>query len=544
LPGGVPDVAPPPAAAAPAAPPPVTEPPAAGGPPAVDPAAVIERQHAVDVANAEAKRQADALAHTAAAEHLRREQEIADQVARAHAAAAAQVEKASDYLNEHRDLRDPRESWSTVDRIAAVVAMAFGTLGAGLQSVATGRTEPNQAVAVINQRISSEIERQKENYRRASDAYVRARTGLRDVDDARRTLEDQENARDVAYHKDALAQATELLDKQGVAAADIARDERIIELKKYLEASKEKAIRTQLENDKIRAETEAARARTAAALRKAKGGAGAGGGGAVTGDAVTQLKDFIESGVDGRAATSGEIQAKANELKIPAFAKAGRPSVEAITKSVAFNAERAGKKSAADLKDQAAKLKLQTQIDKEAGAWAKENGIADIAKKQRELDGLLKKLEDNKGNPLQQKLAIENAVSVARGGAASKQALGLALESLGGTLDNAAGTIEHMFSGGIGSKQLQNFMAYINGQLGTAQKEGKDAFDNYGKFVETQPAEKRAGLLAARGQLFSGLHGFGAPAGASHAEQPIGTTKVVKGHTYVKRGANNWELQQ
>jgi hypothetical protein len=325
LPGGVPDVAPPPAAAAaPTPPPPGTEPPAVGGPPAVDPAAVIEQQHAVDVANAEAKRQADALAHTAAAEHLRREQEIADQVARAHAAAAAQVEKASDYLNEHRDLRDPRESWSTVDRIAAVVAMAFGTLGAGLQSVATGRTEPNQAVAVINQRISSEIERQKENYRRASDAYVRARTGLRDVDDARRTLEDQENARDVAYHKDALAQATELLDKQGVAAADIARDERIIELKKYLEASKEKAIRTQLENDKIRAETEAARARAAAALRKAKGGAGAGGGGA-TGDAVARLKGFIEGGVDGRAATAKEIQDTADGLGIPAFAKAGRP---------------------------------------------------------------------------------------------------------------------------------------------------------------------------------------------------------------------------
>jgi hypothetical protein len=484
------------------------------GPPAVDPAAVIERQHQVDVANAEAKRQADALAHTAAAEHLRREQEIADQVARAHAAAAAQVEKASDYLNEHRDLRDPRESWSTVDRIAAVVAMAFGTLGAGLQSVATGRTEPNQAVAVINQRISSEIERQKENYRRASDAYVRARTGLRDVDDARRTLEDQENARDVAYHKDALAQATELLDKQGVAAADIARDERIIELKKYLEASKEKAVKTQLENEKLRAETELARARAAAAAKKAKG-AGAGGGG-VPGDAVGRLKQFITEGVDGRAATPKEIQDKADELKIPAFAKAGRPSVEAITKSVAFVEGLGAKKDAAAAKLGLAQSKegrqQQAQADKEADTWGKQNGLPDIAKKQRELGGLLKKLDDNKDNPVQQKLALEQAVSAARGGAASKQALALALESLGGTLDNAAGTIEHMVSGGFGGKQMQNFQSFINGQLGTAQKEGKDAFDNYDKFVAGQPAEKKAGLLAARARLFSGLHGFGAAA--------------------------------
>lgn len=531
LPGGVPDVAPPPAAA-PAAPVPAVPPPA-GAPvvaPVVDQAALIEKQRLADVANAEAKLKADQLAKTAAAEHLRREQEIADQVARARTAAELKVDEASDYLNDHREVRDPRSSWSVVDRISAIVAQMFGALGSGMQSVATGRSEPNQAVAIINKRIADEIDRQKEGYRRASDAFVRAKAGVKDVDEARRILEEQENARDVAYHKDALAQAAELLDQQGVAAADIARDQRIVELNKYLDASREKAIENQLKNEKLRAEAEALRARAARDQRKAKGG-GAGAG--VGGDAAEELARRIRMGKDGRALTDDEVIHDATELKIPLEAKAGHVSLKTIRAMAAFDASLAARTRGTEVKGQA-------QIDKEAGAWAKENGVNDIAKKQRELSAVLDEVKNAPHNPLGQALAVEKAVSAARGGAASKQALALALQHLGGKWDTIEALVQGARDGELGEKQMENFIGFMTNQLGTSQKEGKDAYDNFNKFVETQPAEKRAGLLAARGQLFSGLHGFG---GGGHADHGVGVTKMIGGKTYVKRGPNSWELQ-
>jgi hypothetical protein len=54
------------------------------------------------------------------------------------------------------------------------------------------------------------------------------------------------------------------------------------------------------------------------------------------GGAVAQLKKAIEEGSNGKPLTASEIQTKADELGIPSVAKPGQPSVENITKQVAF----------------------------------------------------------------------------------------------------------------------------------------------------------------------------------------------------------------
>jgi hypothetical protein len=65
---------------------------------------------------------------------------------------------------------------------------------------------------------------------------------------------------------------------------------------------------------------------------------------------------------------------------------------------------------------------------------------------------------------------------------------------------------------------MENFNAFINGQLGAAQAEGKDKYEDFNKYIESQPPERKPGLIAQRGRLFSGMDGFGGKSGNATSE--------------------------
>lgn len=240
-----------------------------------------------------------------------------------------------------------------------------------------------------------------------------------------------------------------------------------------------------------------------------RAGAGGGAGGADAAGLARAIRLGVDDGKGGkRPMTYDEQISAAQQYHVPTEAKAGRVSLKTVLNGAAFDVDQAAKeaKAAATGPGGAGADRL---LSKEADAWRKENGLDAIAKKQHELSTLTKELSDSPHNGEAQALAIERAVSAARGGAASKPALNLALEHLGGSLDNASGILSKVRSGEIGAKQMQNFMGFINGQLGAAQNEGRERYDDFNKYIAAQPAQKQEALKAERGRLFSGLHGFG-----------------------------------
>jgi hypothetical protein len=313
---------------------------------------------------------------------------------------------------------------------------------------------------------------------------------------------------------------------RGIPQATIDANKDIIALRSAAETAKEKAdlaahkiaedkIKDDLNTRKTQAEIDLMNARAAALAKKTKGG---GVGGSAMDQAAVAWTKAVQEGVPDATAEGGrrpmtteEKQQKALDLHIPLTGKATQISYEKLNKDVAFDAtqQRQGDRAG---------LQGNRLLSKETNDWAKANGVAKIIDTQAELSKVQKVLRDNPGNGLAQALAVEKAVSAARGGAASKQALNLALEHLGGSLDEAEGTIAKIRSGAIGAKQMANFTAFINGQLGAAQAEGKDKYDDFNKYIESQPPERKPGLIAQRGRLFSGMDGFGGKSGNAISE--------------------------
>lgn len=507
--------------------------------PVAPPVPKLPEQQQLDIYAEQAKEIADKAtqAHAKAAAEAQAARDLAAQEKAQAAERAALTEKLAPIVAAKMKARDEAidrasaahiNSYWTNKTVADQIQVGVGLLASGwaqgLSAVGGNPNTQNVALKLLTDDMDRDFARQQAEIANLRETEKMRRTGLIDAQAANAKMMDALKTHQLAARQAVIDELSAKMKSFGATDADIEANEALTALKqKQLDAKRavdrqdaadaEKKLRDQAQAEKDRAEAELARVKAKAGGFAPRKGAGAGGGGAaVTGDAVGKLKTAIENGVDGRPLGAGEIQKIADGLGIPAYAKAGRPSVDAITKSVAFVAGQGTKKAAAD-------NKLQKQIDTETQAWAKENGINDIAKKQRELSAVLDEVKNAPHNPLQQALAVEKAVSSARGGAASKQALALALHHLGGKWDSIEAFVQGARDGELGEKQMQNFIGFMTNQLGTAQKEGKDAYDNYGKYVEAQPAEKRAGLLAARGQLFSGLHGFG---GKESPLAPIG----------------------
>lgn len=334
-----------------------------------------------------------------------------------------------------------------------------------------------------------------------------------------------------AYTMQAAAERVQQVSDQAKGLVD-QKQAQLLSSQLGAKAAAELQAARKLDIDRYDAETkrEVAKAdelRAQAAMAKVHRG---GGGGTGATDAAQQLAHDIRVGLpDGkggqRPMTYDEQLAAAKKYGIPPEAKAGHVSLTTVLKGAAFDANQAAKEAKAAAGG-AGGLQEQRLLSKEANDWRKENGLDALVKTQTDLAATLRDLKNAPHNPLQQALAIEKAVSAARGGAASRQALDLALHHLGGSLDNAESFISKVKSGEIGQKQLDNFTGFLSNQLGTAQAEGKNKYDAFNKWVESQPAAKQEALKAERGRLFSGLYGFGGR--ASTAPTAGGGTRTLR----------------
>ena len=307
------------------------------------------------------------------------------------------------------------------------------------------------------------------------------------------------------------AAQTEYLKAQlGTKSAQELQAARAIDEKNYDSETKRKIA----EADLIKAN---------AAMAKVHKGKGGGGG---SGDAMAAFIDAAGQLKPGEA-----IPADLARLGIKAHLKPNQiaTEVEKYRNSGAKSEKIAGAGGLAD----------ERQAAKEADQWRKENGLDAIAKKQQALASVLDEVKNAPHNPLQQALAVEKAVSDARGGAASRQALQLALHHLGGKWDSIEAMVQGVKSGELGQKQMDNFIGFITNQLGTAQKEGKDKYDAFDQYIASQKPERRAVLEGQRGRLFSGMHGFGGHAiNASEGDQSVsakGVPIVFRGGKWVKQ---------
>jgi len=401
---------------------------------------------------------------------------------------------------------------STARRIGSALAVAFGAYGAAMTHT------QNYALEILNKEMDDDHRRQVEDLQRLNDNEVMATTGLQDARAARvRALQD------IGLKA---ADADKVIAAKADEVAAISRDEQqkaalSAFAAKLRQDAADKTLQTriglrnailagnagELKNAELQAHARLLNAQADAggfAYRHGRPGAGGGGGGGHS----EALQDLIDK------KSPAEVQAK----------------YKLSDKALANLMTTAGKAAATARGDQRAGLQEQRQLAKEASEWAKTNNIPALVKKQDELSAVLEEVKNAPHNPLQQALAVEKAVSSARGGAASRQALDLALHHLGGKWDSIESMVQGAKDGELGQKQMDNFLGFMTNQLGTAQAEGKRKYDEFNKFVDSQPAARRDEILASRGRIFSGLHGFGGqPKGGGGASIPPGAKVGTKG---------------
>lgn len=426
----------------------------------------------------------------------------ADYLERRKAAQDRLAEKVQKYEEQGR-IVDPRQH---TDMTKARLSVIFGGLGSAFRS-AGGGDAGNHALSQLQQKWDDDLERQKANIGLLKDSVVMARAGVKDVDEGRAELEQAANAKTLAQYNAAIKQGERQLKALGFQQADIDADKRIQSLVAGRAALAAKA-------QKERDEHDLAQAKVAMYLRKAgkgKGTGGAGGGGGS--DALAQ---FVEE--SGKLAPGDPIPPSLAVLGRRAGLKPNQiaAEVDRYRGSGARATTAAGKAANAGIMG-------ERQLSKEAESWSKANGIPALIKKQDELAAVLEEVRNAPHNPLQQALAVEKAVSSARGGAASKQALALALHHLGGKWDSIEALIQGARDGELGQKQMDNFIGFMTNQLGTAQGEGAKKYEAFNKYLESQPPEKRTALEGQRGRIFSGVHGFGGEEGPA----PTRAAKVV-----------------
>jgi hypothetical protein len=437
----------------------------------------------------------------AALVHQQAVQKITDDAAKRTQELQAKAQQQYDAYRQ-MGVKDPQADQSFGHRLLAAIAIGLGEYSSKMNGGS------NRAAELINAANAQNIALQKAAIEKQYHAFELAGGDVlaaqKQRDDALKSLD----LKDAALTDASKTKLASELKKMGATDEQIAANVNVQKLDATA-LDKREAVNRQIstEDAKISA------AEIAAANRKKAHAASAGGGGTGMNNAAEQLAAMIAAGKDGKPLPQQDIIHAANQLGIPLEAKAGHVSLKTVLAGSVFNAEQGRKDAKVGLGE-------ERMVSKEAKDWAKTNGVDVIAKQQRELSGLQKEIADNPHNPLLQALAVEKAVSAARGGAASKQALALALGHLGGSLDSAEGVISKIRSGEIGPKQMENFNGFIRGQLGTAQQEGKNAFDAFNKYAESAPPEQQAALKASRGRLFSGLSGFGGKAEGGGGAQP------------------------
>lgn len=454
-------------------------------------------------------------------QRLKREQAESEQAtAQANAITQQWVDKyqAQSEKRAQMGLHDPVDDMATWQKVLAGLSITIGGLAG----------PNNPGMKMVKDALDRNFRLQQAKIENQNEIVAGAREGMQgSMSQKQQKLLDLKMKHADAYDA-AAAKLTTLRMRQGQSAAQAKTDADVAEL--HDQANKERlegfqalhklemdAAHLAIEKQKADAEKIRADAYAAAQGRKGKHGGGGGGG-------TDAFSRFV--------AAAGEL--KPGDPIPPELAVLGRHA-GLKPNQVAAEVDRyrgsGAKAETAAGKAANAGLAGDRLLSKEAEAWGKSNGLPAVIKKQTELSSVLDEINNAPHNPLQQALAIEKAVSSARGGAASRQALDLALHHLGGKWDSIQALVQGAKSGEVGPKQMDNFIGFMNNQLGTAQKEGKDKYDAFGKYVESQPPAKRDALIAERGRLFSGLAGFGgeaAPPRAPSGKPLPGGNRIVR----------------
>jgi hypothetical protein len=353
------------------------------------------------------------------------------------------------------------------------------------------------------------------------------------------------NTRKAAGLDAAVARAEAEMQAQGIPLTQINANQDILKLKAEGLKAEEKAKDLLLKEQEQKAKDELARrkteseialneARTAHMGKGGRVGKGGGGAGSASGGTAGLTPDEISAKMSPAEALAKRIQDgvvdpdtgtrreltqpekihAANELRIPVTGTPSETTLKTINEGSVFNANQ-------EIKEKRGGIQGDRLISQESKAWGAQNQLPAIAKKQQELSAVIDEINNAPHNPLQQALAVEKAVSSARGGAASRQALDLALHHLGGKWDSIGAMVQGARDGELDSKQMDNFIGFMNNQYGTAQKEGKDKYDAFNKYVDSiqDPAKKKT-LLDERSRLFSGMAGFGGTAPEASTRRP------------------------
>lgn len=259
--------------------------------------------------------------------------------------------------------------------ITAMIGVAFGGLGAALSAAGGGSAE-NRVLTQWNKRVDDDYKNQLANIDKARASVLMAQTGIDDAAEAKRAAVEDVTAKWTATKAAAENEARLHLAERGVPAADIDSDKRILQLQadrqKAAIAAEDRRKKEAMDAARIKLlEAEAKNAEANAAWtaggrgKKAKGGGG--GGGIGKPGAIAEFKGAIVDGTDDgkggmRPLDAREIQKVADRLGIPATAKAGRPSVENLTKDVAFVA---GQKDKSEAGVQKRNDKIDADLQKE-----------------------------------------------------------------------------------------------------------------------------------------------------------------------------------
>lgn len=463
----------------------------------------------------DAARAAEAHAKEIEAAQIRGQKWIDD--AAAHVADRSKIYE--DALNENKS-HTVFTGKSTFQKAMAYVGLAMGAVGAGL-SAAGGHPTGNTAVQQLNTLMDNDFRDQHQKIMDLKDDVAMSRTGLNDAKTAKEQLTYDLIAKQGAADKVLLANATARLTGLGVSAADLDSQQVIVDLRQRLldnhKEATQYAQKTYIDNLKAQAERDELEARAgyyaSGGARRHTGGGGGGSGAAVDKKAV-EFGTWLDAHPD--ASPSEKQNAAVNDFGIPLKARAGRTSYDTVM------ADR--------VRDKKLGQGDERQSFRDVGAWEKDNDVKKVIERQEKLGSILGVLKSAPNNGAAQAAAIEQTVSAARGGAASKQALQLGLDHLGGVYATYDSFLSHLRDGSFGPEKMSKLMEYLGAAQGDSQREGKELYDKFQKFKNSAPPDKQKGIQGEESRIFSGLSGYGSGGSAAPAGDMV-TIKNKKGET-------------
>lgn len=195
----------------------------------------------------------------------------AEEAQAAHVQFQADRQQAQDRLDAktaayeaNNKLIDPSKNVSVKSKLAVLFS--------GLGSAMAGGPYKNGALEDLHKSWDADTERQKANIAELKDSVVMARTGLKDVDEGRRQLQESADAKNLATYNAALKQGQSQLANLGMDQAAIDSDNRIKALKAARAAAAARAAKDQDAHLLNQARITALNAQAQKAARKGAGG--------------------------------------------------------------------------------------------------------------------------------------------------------------------------------------------------------------------------------------------------------------------------------